>query len=403
MIQLTEQQVEYILNDIRRNGIELEELQYNLLDHICCVIESEMPPQNNFEEFYRSILPRFFKRELREIQEETNLLLKFKNYYTMKKLLIYSGIASAITTILGSLFKIMHWPGASIMLVLSVVFMCFIFLPVFLVIKTKETDKTLEKLVIIIGCVFGILLSFSVLFKVMHWPYANKLWTTSLAILGLVFLPIYYLNGIRKEDNKVNTIVSSVLILAAGSLLFMLTNIRSSQRTEDIRFNDNMFIHQQYISSTEINNNLYISNGLDSIEKCKTIKEKTDKLCSTIEGIKTEIYNVLVQAFEGANSYQGVMNNSKARDNYGLTEDFLFNENGEPNQALQELQKVLIEYNSFVQSEIKLNAKVSLQRDSKINKEWIKEYFYQIPTESILKNLTKLQVEARYIEAISLK
>ena len=56
MIQLSEQQVEFILNDIRRNGIEMEELQQNLLDHICCVIENEMPYNSNFEEFYRNIV-----------------------------------------------------------------------------------------------------------------------------------------------------------------------------------------------------------------------------------------------------------------------------------------------------------------------------------------------------------
>ena len=106
MFVLSEQQVSFILNDIRRNGIELEELQLNLLDHICCIVENEMRSDQNFEEFYRSIIPRFFKRELREIQEETDLLLTFKNYYTMKKVMIISGTISAIAVVFGSIFKI---------------------------------------------------------------------------------------------------------------------------------------------------------------------------------------------------------------------------------------------------------------------------------------------------------
>src|SRR3954470_71709 len=96
MFVLNEQQVSFILNDIRRNGIELEDLQLNLLDHICCIIENEMKPDQDFTEFYREIIPRFFKRELGEIQEETNLLLTFKNYYAMRKVMIISGAFAAI-------------------------------------------------------------------------------------------------------------------------------------------------------------------------------------------------------------------------------------------------------------------------------------------------------------------
>ena len=63
MFVLSEQQVSFILDDIRRNGIELEELQLNLLDHICCVIENEMSPEQDFDEFYRIVIARFYKRE----------------------------------------------------------------------------------------------------------------------------------------------------------------------------------------------------------------------------------------------------------------------------------------------------------------------------------------------------
>lgn len=105
MFVLSEQQVSFILDDIRRNGIELEELQLNLLDHICCVIENEMSPEQDFDEFYRNVITRFYKRELREIQEETELVLTFKHYYTMKKVMLLSGTFAAIGIIIGSFLK----------------------------------------------------------------------------------------------------------------------------------------------------------------------------------------------------------------------------------------------------------------------------------------------------------
>nr|MBA3971701.1 hypothetical protein [Bacteroidota bacterium] len=119
MYTLSEKQIDFILNDIKIRGVEMEDLQLNLLDHICCLIECELEPDGDFENFYQTIIQRFFEKELKEIEEETILLLTFKNYYAMKKAMIRTGFVSAIATIFGSIFKLMHWPGAGPLLVLG--------------------------------------------------------------------------------------------------------------------------------------------------------------------------------------------------------------------------------------------------------------------------------------------
>ena len=83
--------MDWILDDIRRRGIETEDLQANLLDHICCIIESELEENGDFGQFYSSVITRFYKHELIEVEEETQSLLLFKNYYTMKKIMMTSG------------------------------------------------------------------------------------------------------------------------------------------------------------------------------------------------------------------------------------------------------------------------------------------------------------------------
>jgi len=83
MIQLSHEQVAFILEDLKANGIHSEELQLSLLDHICCMIEEEMSPEQDFVNFYQKVVPRFFKRDLLEIQEETDFLLTFKHYYAI--------------------------------------------------------------------------------------------------------------------------------------------------------------------------------------------------------------------------------------------------------------------------------------------------------------------------------
>ena len=79
MICLTDQQVEYILDDIRRNGIETEDLQLNLLDHICCIIEQNMQEGDQFEQVYRETIVQFYETNLKEIEVETQYLLTYKN------------------------------------------------------------------------------------------------------------------------------------------------------------------------------------------------------------------------------------------------------------------------------------------------------------------------------------
>ncbi len=63
MYILSEQQIDFILNDIKIRGVEMEDLQLNLLDHICCIVEYELEPGGNFEHFYQKTIPRFFKKD----------------------------------------------------------------------------------------------------------------------------------------------------------------------------------------------------------------------------------------------------------------------------------------------------------------------------------------------------
>jgi hypothetical protein len=229
MYCITDQQVDYILNDIRRNGVEMEDLQLNLLDHVCCIIEQNLKEDDDFELFYRSTITQFYKKELREIEEETINLLMFKNYYSMKKFMFFSGALSAVAFIIGSFLKIMYWQGASLFLVLGFVTIAFVFLPILFVLKTKETNATRDKLIMGVGTFVGILYCLAMLFKVQHWPGANVMWVIMLVLTFAVFIPAYFFTGIRKPETRVNTIISTILLVAVLGIQFTLTNIRPNK------------------------------------------------------------------------------------------------------------------------------------------------------------------------------
>ena len=372
MYVLTDEQIEFIRNDIRRNGIELEELQLDLLDHICCVIETEHTAENDFEAFYRSILPRFYKRSLREIQEETHLLLTFKNYYAMKKVMFMSGAFSAFTVLIGSLFKIMHWPGAALLFVIAIALFSFVFLPILSVIRIKEQTLTKDKIVITSAAIFGSAISLAILFKVMHWPFATILWTISLGILFFLFLPVYFFGGIRNPATKTNTIVSSILILIAGGLLFLITNLRGSQAFDEAINNADQQIVENYQLLSQ-------KNPSDTVAIHPTINEKASELCLVIEGLKQALAKTVVPQnpniaeSEVIQLYGHVIEPIQAQ---------LFVENGAASPELKNIQLKLNELEKLVNTKIK----------------WNVQQVKDLPFSYVLRNLNLLLLRIRIVE-----
>ena len=78
MYKLKDQHIDFILNDISARGVTIEDLQYNLLDHICCIIENNLEENGDFENFYQRTVQSFFKKDLKEIEDETISLIIFK-------------------------------------------------------------------------------------------------------------------------------------------------------------------------------------------------------------------------------------------------------------------------------------------------------------------------------------
>lgn len=226
MYTLSEQQIEYILNDIRRNGIETEDLQLNLLDHICCLIEEHLKENDDFEAFYQQVIKQFYVRNLREIEEETINLLTFKNYYVMKKVMIASGALSAAGFIIGSAFKVFHMPGSGALLILGLLSFSFLFLPLLAILKMREHVAAREKAVSILGIIVGILYTTSILFAINHWDGSTFMWLSTVSVSMFLFIPVYFFTGIRKAETKFNTIITSVILVGATGMLFSMVALR---------------------------------------------------------------------------------------------------------------------------------------------------------------------------------
>jgi len=231
MYQLSDEQIAFILNDIRRRGVVTEDLQYNLLDHICCIIEQNLEEQDGFGQCYETTIRQFYAKELAELEEETINLLTFKNYYVMKKMMFISGGLTSALFVVGAFFKVMWWPGAAALLFTAMVIFGFLFLPLLFILKLRESVTLRDKWIIGIGALLGLLYCASILFQIQHWPGKQVLWLSTLALSFFVFIPLYFFTGIRRPETRVNTFVSTIILIAATALQFTATGLHTHKDT----------------------------------------------------------------------------------------------------------------------------------------------------------------------------
>lgn len=144
----------------------------------------------------------------------------------MKKSVYYTGITSTILMLFGCMFKIMHWPGANVMIMLSVFLFCFYFLPVALIVNYKSQEPPKHRSLHIITFFVFFISVMGVLFKVLHWPGANSFLITGLPLPFILFLPAYlYSTRNEKKENNLNFlgIMFGLTFLAVFSVLLALS------------------------------------------------------------------------------------------------------------------------------------------------------------------------------------
>jgi hypothetical protein len=296
MYCITEQQIDYILNDIRRNGIEMEDLQLNLLDHICCMAEHNLKEGDDFERFYKTTIKQFYKKELKEIEVETIQLLTFKNYFMLKKIMFASGAFSVILFLAGSFFKVMHWPGASMLLTLAIALLSFLFLPLVFILKTREVNTGLEKVTVAIGTLLAILFCLDILFTVQHWPGANILWFSTVFVSLFVFIPLYFFTGVRKPETRTNTILTTIMLVGFTGLLFTAINLKPSPHQYENGLNS-------YLQNEEI---------LKSLEKSPSFKAvAADTKVADMFRLSMQMKSTILEYAIGKNSIPENMSASK--------------------------------------------------------------------------------------------
>jgi hypothetical protein len=120
----------------------------------------------------------------------------------MKNRIYYLGMLTTLIIVTGCLFKIMHLAGANILLTTGLGSFALIFLPLAVVSLYRSEENRRQRIFYILTGIVLAADAIGVLFKVMHWPGAGPLLLITLPLPFLVLLPYFLL--MHPDEKRVN-------------------------------------------------------------------------------------------------------------------------------------------------------------------------------------------------------
>lgn len=297
MNTLTEENIDFIYQDVQVKGITLEGLLDEMVDHICCSVEPDINNGISFKIAYNNLMDTIESSTFKNVQHQTLLStnLKFQN---MKKLMIVLGSLSALFLSAGSILKLFHIPPASLLLLLGTAIAVLGFFPLFFFTSYKEQVEKKNILLSVTGYFTISFLIIGVLFRVQHWPGAAISLLIGQFLLILLFLPLYLVNAYKKaSETKINFLYVLLIFFIGFGVIFMVSATRIPR--DIVEKFDTINNNATNISKIFTQQNDSLLKTLHGKESYKELKPDIDKLQALaleldkqIETIKTELKNI---------------------------------------------------------------------------------------------------------------
>lgn len=315
-----------INKDLASKGLTYDDLREDILDHICCMVEEDMESGEDFESSYRRIMSGIDDAVLPDLQHQTLLLLD-KKFQKMKKITYVIGLVGSLLAITGAFFKTQHWPGASILMVLGFMAVVLGFLPLYFVGSYKEQSEKPHPIYPIVAYLSLFFIFTGAVFKVMHWPGAGILLKVSVFALLVGFLPLYIVQLFKRSvKSKINP-AYIIMLLVGISIVLILSKVNLGKDSIDRyvllsnKYEDATLLMQERINE--------LSAGMsDSVltSDVKKVISYSDALEMQLEQMSQGLLESVGQAGASINNVQKLDFRNGAGDAYinnGLAMEFL--------------------------------------------------------------------------------
>ena len=165
----------------------------------------------------------------------------------MKQKIYNAGIIFFALAILGSLAKMMHYPGAAILLTLGFSGLILLFFPLGLISSYREKgERSLLPLYAVTYLTLLVIFT-GMLFKILHWPGAGLLLLIGLPFPFVVFLPVFISVTGRIDKFSIHNIVAVLLLL---SFISVFNGLLALNVAKD-KINDSIFLASVYSRTAE--------------------------------------------------------------------------------------------------------------------------------------------------------
>lgn len=205
----------------------------------------------------------------------------------MKNKIYLLGIIAVMLFTAGAVLKIMHFPGAAIVLTFSLVLFILIFTPLAIVSAYKAEKK--HAFVYIAGLITIMFIFTCALFKMMHWPGAGILLSIGIILPFILFLPAYLVYLKKKEEKNLGRLISVLLLLSYISAMNATLALSVSKNFID----DSMLVHDHYALlesyyEASVNNDLQNADSIQHLELMK-LSDRTEMLIKEVHALKIEL------------------------------------------------------------------------------------------------------------------
>ncbi len=160
----------------------------------------------------------------------------------MKQKIYTLGIVTTSVIFLGALLKINHWPGGGYLLIIGILMLIIVFLPLALRNHYRTEGGRKNLLLYIVTWLTCFVVFGGMLFKLMHWPGAGKALLIALPFPYVVFLPVFLIVTSRDKNFSIHNTVAVLFLLAATSISSALLGLNVSKE----KLNDSMRLSGNY-------------------------------------------------------------------------------------------------------------------------------------------------------------
>jgi hypothetical protein len=312
MNELTEHNIIQIYENLKDRGMTVNFLIDEMVDHICCEIEKQMNQGIPFQVAYSKLMNELPYKTFQTIQHQTLLSINLK-FQDMKKSMFSLGVLGTILLIVGVILKNHHIAGAGINLVIGTVLIVFGFLPLFFFITYKEQTDKKSVLLSLVGYLTASILLVGSLFRIMHWPGTHKIMIAGQLLLIVVFLPVYIVNVFKKaNETRTNFVYIIIIVGIAIATVFMATSTRVSKSFMDkcdAIYKNNVQITNMFIAKNEslFSNFVPDSNSLIN-------KQNLDKLKNSYSELNKQITNLNIEIIKLADGQSATLECFNSKD-----------------------------------------------------------------------------------------